>query len=101
MFKNVHFFCKVNQQFSGEVHSKALQYDGKSNDSKYNQLPTAAKRKTSNIPQALIDSSKLCYLKLIWIAYEMAQIPSMPHRQFQVFFKIQWENGSSIGWRAQ
>lgn len=36
------FFCKVDQHLPGQIHSRALQYVGKSNDSKYNQLSTAA-----------------------------------------------------------
>ena len=92
----MYIFCKVNQHLSGEVHSRTLQYDGKNNDSEYNQSPTATKRKAPNICQALADSSKLCYLKLMWMVYDMAQVPSMPHRNFQLLVKIQLENGVQL-----
>ena len=83
MFKNACFSCKVYQDLSGVLHSRALQYDRKSNNSEYNQLPTAAKRKAPNICQALVDSSELRNLKLIQTASEV------PHRHFQLLVKIQ------------
>ena len=53
-FKHI-IFCKINQHLSREVHSRALlQYDGNSNDSEYNQLPTAVKTKAPNICQLLV-----------------------------------------------
>ena len=84
----MYIFCKVDRHLSGEVNSRALQYDGNSNNSEYNQLPTEAKRKATNIQRALLDSFEMCYLKLMRTAYEMAQVPSVPHRHFQLLVKI-------------
>ena len=58
----MYIFCKVDRHLSGEVNSRALQYDGNSNNFEYNQLPTEAKRKATNIRRALLDSFEMCYL---------------------------------------
>ena len=46
-----------------------------------------------DVRQALSDSSKDSFMKLMKTAYAMAVVPSMPHKHFSVLVKCQRDNG--------